>query len=118
MCGKFWYKDYGLPHHDGLRADVRVVGLAQQKALPLLERLRQLLEDKQPMSLSPSTYWQHIGGTKQSLPQQIAPDSYLLIVIKCSKVLKLSYVIQGLKRRKKKRKNKEKRERAKRHLKE
>ncbi|XP_030237257.1 uncharacterized protein LOC115561364 isoform X2 [Gadus morhua] len=65
---KFWYKHYGLPHHDRLRSDVRVVGLAQQKALPILERLRQLLEDKQPMSLSPSTYWQHIGGlsTKQA----------------------------------------------------
>ncbi|CAL8351040.1 unnamed protein product [Lota lota] len=68
LCRKFWYKDYGLPHHDGLRPDVRVVGLVQQKAPPLLEKLRQLLEDKQLISLSPSTYWQHIGGltTKQT----------------------------------------------------
>ena len=92
LCGKFWYKDYGLPHHDGFRADVKVVGLAQQKALPLLERLRQLLEDKQPMSLSPSTYWQHIGGTKLCLPQQIGPHPYLHY-IKCSKVLYISCVV-------------------------
>ncbi|KAG7281741.1 hypothetical protein CRUP_028055 [Coryphaenoides rupestris] len=67
LCRKFWYKDYGLCQLDGPRPCVKVVGLVQQKALPLLEKLRQLLEDKQPTSLSPSTYWQHIGlSTKQA----------------------------------------------------
>ncbi|KAJ3590432.1 hypothetical protein NHX12_008383 [Muraenolepis orangiensis] len=67
LCHKFWYKDYGLSQHDGPRPCVKVASLVQQKALPLLEKLRQLLEDKQPASLSPSTYWHHAGGlsTKQ-----------------------------------------------------
>ncbi|KAK0146501.1 hypothetical protein N1851_014165 [Merluccius polli] len=68
LCRRFWYKDYGLSQHDGPRSCVKEVGLVQQKALPLLEKLRQLLEDKQPTSLYPSTYWQHISGlsTKQA----------------------------------------------------
>ena len=85
---KFWYKHYGLPHHDRLRSDVRVVGLAQQKALPILERLRQLLEDKQPMSLSPSTSLQHIGGTRLSLPKVLKSLNYIMCNLGPKKVLK------------------------------
>ncbi|CAL8361243.1 unnamed protein product [Merluccius merluccius] len=73
---QFWYKDYGLSQHDGPRSCVKEVGLVQQKALPLLEKLRQLLEDKQPTSLYPSTYWQHISGiSSQSLREQFKSQS-------------------------------------------
>ncbi|KAM4627455.1 uncharacterized protein ACJ7VT_002401 isoform 1-T1 [Polymixia lowei] len=68
LSGNFWYKDYGLSQCSGTRPCVKVLGLVQQKALPLLEKLSQLLEDKQPASLSPSTCPQHISGlsTKQT----------------------------------------------------
>ncbi|XP_078140393.1 uncharacterized protein LOC144539411 [Centroberyx gerrardi] len=68
LSGNFWYRDFGLARCSGPRPCVKVMGLVQQKALPLLERLSQLLEDKQPASLSPSTCRQHISGlsTKQT----------------------------------------------------
>ncbi|XP_059188168.1 uncharacterized protein si:dkey-103g5.4 isoform X2 [Centropristis striata] len=68
LCGNFWYKEYGLVQCSGHRATVEVKGLLQQKALPLLERLNQLLEDKQPPSFSPNTCNQHVSGlsTKQA----------------------------------------------------
>ncbi|KAM6973001.1 uncharacterized protein FYW47_003095 [Aplochiton taeniatus] len=53
LSGSFWYRDYGLSQSSGPGDSVRMVGLLQQRALPLLERLAQLLE-LQP-SLSPST---------------------------------------------------------------
>ncbi|XP_030008436.1 uncharacterized protein LOC115431886 [Sphaeramia orbicularis] len=44
LSGSFWYKEYGLVQCSGHRPAVKVMGLLQQKALPLLERLSQLLE--------------------------------------------------------------------------
>ncbi|XP_069546998.1 uncharacterized protein [Brachyistius frenatus] len=53
---------------------MKVMGLLQQKALPLLERLNQLLEEKQPASFSPNTCNHHISGlsTKQAYGLEIA----------------------------------------------
>ncbi|GAA6228396.1 uncharacterized protein LOC111665042 [Lates japonicus] len=74
LCGNFWYKEYGLVQCCKQRQSVKVTGLLQQKALPLLERLNQLLEDKQPASFSPNTCNQHISGlsTKQAYGLEIA----------------------------------------------
>ncbi|XP_051254705.1 uncharacterized protein si:dkey-103g5.4 isoform X3 [Dicentrarchus labrax] len=62
LCGNFWYKEYGLVQCGVHRPTVKVMGLLQQIALPLLERLNQLLEDKQPASFSPNTCNHHISG--------------------------------------------------------
>ncbi|XP_022055821.2 uncharacterized protein si:dkey-103g5.4 isoform X1 [Acanthochromis polyacanthus] len=74
LCGNFWFKEYGLVQCSGNRPNVKVVGLLQQKALPLLERLNQLLEEKQPTSFSPNTCNQHTSGlsTKQIYGMEIA----------------------------------------------
>ncbi|XP_044059103.1 uncharacterized protein si:dkey-103g5.4 isoform X2 [Siniperca chuatsi] len=74
LCGNFWYKEYGLVQCSGHRPTVKVMGLLQQKALALLERLNHLLEDKQPTIFSPNTCNQHISGlsTKQAFGLEIA----------------------------------------------
>ncbi|KAK9520852.1 hypothetical protein VZT92_020711 [Zoarces viviparus] len=74
LCGNFWFKEYGLVQCSGHRPTVEAKGLLQQMALPLLERLNQLLEDKQPASFSPNTCNQHISGlsTKQAYGLEIA----------------------------------------------
>ncbi|XP_046891896.1 uncharacterized protein si:dkey-103g5.4 [Hypomesus transpacificus] len=67
LSRKFWYRDFGLGRPSGpawageARTPVKVVGVAQQKTLVLLERLTQLLEQKQP-SLPPSACCQHLSG--------------------------------------------------------
>ncbi|XP_035765652.1 uncharacterized protein si:dkey-103g5.4 [Neolamprologus brichardi] len=68
LCGKFWFKEYGLVQYSGYKPNVKIMGLLQQKALPLLERLNQLLEEKQPAGFSSNTCNQHISGlsTKQA----------------------------------------------------
>nr|XP_013765910.1 PREDICTED: uncharacterized protein LOC102208545 [Pundamilia nyererei] len=62
LCGKFWFKEYGLVQYSGYQPNVKIMGLLQQKALPLLERLNQLLEEKQPAGFSSNTCNQHISG--------------------------------------------------------
>ncbi|KAJ4935626.1 hypothetical protein JOQ06_017157 [Pogonophryne albipinna] len=62
LCGNFCYKEYGLVQCIGRTPTVEVRGLLQQMALPLLEKLNQLLEDKQPACFSPNTCNQHISG--------------------------------------------------------
>ncbi|XP_060928461.1 uncharacterized protein si:dkey-103g5.4 [Limanda limanda] len=67
LCGNFWYKDYGLVQCTRKRP-TKVMGLLQQKALPLLERLNQLLEEKQSASLSPNTCNHHVSGLSVKPP--------------------------------------------------
>ncbi|XP_029303072.1 uncharacterized protein LOC115018281 isoform X2 [Cottoperca gobio] len=71
LCGNFCYKEYGLFQCSGHKPTVGVRGLLQQMALPLLERLNQLLEDKQPDSFTPNTCNQHISGSKQAYGLEI-----------------------------------------------
>ncbi|KAM6933261.1 uncharacterized protein FYW49_001628 [Xenentodon cancila] len=68
LCGSFWFREYGLVQCSGHKPHTRMMGLLQQRALPVLKRLSQLLEEKQPTSFSPSTCNQHISGlsTKQA----------------------------------------------------
>ncbi|KAM7413322.1 hypothetical protein PAMA_020625 [Pampus argenteus] len=72
LCGNFWYREYGLVQCSGHRPTVRVMDVLQQKALPLLERLNQLLEDKHPASFSPNTCHQHISGTDAVLDRGLS----------------------------------------------
>ncbi|XP_034556228.1 uncharacterized protein si:dkey-103g5.4 [Notolabrus celidotus] len=61
VCGNFWYREYGLVQCSVHTDPVKLKSLLQQKALPLLQRLIQLLEDKQPASFSPNTCNQFVS---------------------------------------------------------
>lgn len=65
LHGDFCYKEYGLLQPYVHRHSVKVMGLLQQVALPLLERLNQLVEDKLPASFSPKPCNQTLSGTEQ-----------------------------------------------------
>ncbi|XP_041654027.1 uncharacterized protein si:dkey-103g5.4 [Cheilinus undulatus] len=62
LCGSFLYRDYSLFQCRVHRHPVKVMTLLQHKALPLLERLNQILEDKQPASFSPNICNQHVSA--------------------------------------------------------
>ncbi|XP_036070856.1 uncharacterized protein si:dkey-103g5.4 [Oryzias melastigma] len=64
LCGKFWFREYSLPLCRGHEPNLKPLNLFQQKALPLLVRLNQLLEEKKPNSSSPNTCNQHIPGSE------------------------------------------------------
>ncbi|CAG6003331.1 unnamed protein product [Menidia menidia] len=68
LCWNFWFKEYGLVQHRGQGLNKKVMGVLQQRALPLLEKLNHLLEEKQPASSFPSTCTQH---TKQAYGLEI-----------------------------------------------
>ncbi|CAB1347519.1 unnamed protein product, partial [Coregonus sp. 'balchen'] len=61
LSGSFWYKEFGLARPTVPSNPLKVVSLTQQKAVPLLERLIQLLEESKQPSFSPSTYCQRIS---------------------------------------------------------
>lgn len=67
LRGDFCYKEYGLlqPYVHGHSVSKVMLSL-QQVALPLLERLNQLLEDKLPASSSPSPCNQTTSGPEPS----------------------------------------------------
>ncbi|XP_041729713.2 uncharacterized protein si:dkey-103g5.4 [Coregonus clupeaformis] len=67
LSGSFWYKEFGLARLTVPSNPLKVVSLTQQKAVPLLERLIQLLEESKQSSFSPSTYCQRISGTSAGL---------------------------------------------------
>lgn len=75
LSGNFWHKEYGLLQRCTHRPAVKVAALLQQLALPLLEKLNTLLEDKQPAGLSSSTCRQSVSAA------QSAPDRGTTIVI-------------------------------------
>lgn len=74
LSGNFWHKEYGLLQRCTHRPAVKVTALLQQLALPLLEKLNTLLEDKQPAGLSTSTWRQSLSAA------QSAPDRGTTIV--------------------------------------
>eukprot|EP00064_Thunnus_orientalis_P004272 superscaffoldBa00000385_g4283 len=78
LCGNFWYREYGLVQCSEHRQTVNVMSLLQQKALPLLERLNQLLEDKQPASFSPNTCHRHISEEEWTRLLELSPLFQLL----------------------------------------
>ncbi|XP_039987565.1 uncharacterized protein si:dkey-103g5.4 isoform X3 [Xiphias gladius] len=98
LCGNFWYKEYGLAQSCGQRPTVKVMGLLQQKALPLLERLNQLLEDKQAAIISPNICNQHISESQPMKESaQTTQISIPRIPEEWTKLLELSPLFQLLK---------------------
>lgn len=63
LRGDFCYREYGLLQPCVHRRGAEVTGSLQKIALPLLERLNQLLEDKLPPSFSPDACKQTASGT-------------------------------------------------------
>lgn len=63
LTGHFWYKEYGLRQFSGPSAPVNVTGLLREKALPLLERLNHLLQDKHYTGLSVNPCNHKLSGT-------------------------------------------------------
>ncbi|KAJ0022097.1 hypothetical protein NQD34_009587 [Periophthalmus magnuspinnatus] len=74
LTGHFWYKEYGLVQFGGHIEVVNVMGLLQEKALPLLERLSQLLQDKHYPVLSHNPYNHKLSDlqTKQVYGMEVA----------------------------------------------
>jgi hypothetical protein len=79
LSGSFWYKEFGLARLMVPSNPLKVVSLTQQKAVPLLERLIQLLEENKEPSLSPSTYRQRISGTSASIMLHFSVLVFFLI---------------------------------------
>ncbi|KAE8295318.1 hypothetical protein D5F01_LYC06244 [Larimichthys crocea] len=97
LCGNFWYREYGLVQCSVHRPTVKVMGLLQQIALPLLERLNQLLEDKQPASFSPNICNQHISESQKESAQPTHMSVPTIPEEEWSKLLELSPLFQLLK---------------------
>ncbi|KAF7198972.1 putative LOC107380336-like protein [Nothobranchius furzeri] len=68
LSGNFWFRDFGLVQSCVHKLNVTIPASLQQRALPLLERLIHLLEEKQPTGFSSNFCNQHISGfsTKQA----------------------------------------------------
>lgn len=64
LSGDFCYKEYGLLQPCVHRHSVKVMGSLTQLALPLLERLNQLLEGKLPASFSTNPCNQTTSGSE------------------------------------------------------
>ncbi|XP_036006035.1 uncharacterized protein si:dkey-103g5.4 [Fundulus heteroclitus] len=68
LCGHFWFKNYGLVQCSEYKPNITMTALLQQRAVPLLERLNLILEEKTPRSLSSNICKQHISeNSTQSL---------------------------------------------------
>ncbi|CAB1348511.1 unnamed protein product, partial [Coregonus sp. 'balchen'] len=72
------YKEFGLARPTVPSNPLKVVSLTQQKAVPLLERLVQLLEESKQPSLSPSTYCQRISEEEWDKLLELSPLFQLL----------------------------------------
>ncbi|XP_056613166.1 uncharacterized protein si:dkey-103g5.4 isoform X2 [Triplophysa dalaica] len=60
--GTFWYRDVGMLQSKGVENHLKVVAMTQQKILPLLERLVQLLEENKALCQSTSSQRQTSSG--------------------------------------------------------
>ncbi|XP_048016114.1 uncharacterized protein si:dkey-103g5.4 isoform X4 [Megalobrama amblycephala] len=60
--GTFWFKDFGVLKPKGARNPLKVIAMTQQKILPRLERLIQLLEESKALGQWTSTQRQQSSG--------------------------------------------------------
>ncbi|XP_067222023.1 uncharacterized protein si:dkey-103g5.4 isoform X5 [Chanodichthys erythropterus] len=60
--GTFWFKDFGVLKPKAVRNPLKVIAMTQQKILPRLERLIQLLEESKALGQSTSTQRQQSSG--------------------------------------------------------
>nr|XP_017206661.1 uncharacterized protein si:dkey-103g5.4 isoform X1 [Danio rerio] len=65
VSGTFWFKDFGVLQPRGVRNPLKVIAMTQQKILPRLERLIQLLEESKALGQSTSTQRQQ-SSSKQA----------------------------------------------------
>ncbi|KTF80235.1 hypothetical protein cypCar_00019259, partial [Cyprinus carpio] len=75
VCGTFWYKDFGMLQPKGVRNPLKVIAMTQQKILPRLERLIQLLEETKALGQSTSTQRQQSSG-KQAFDRDSASRAW------------------------------------------
>jgi len=52
VSGTFWFKDFGVLKPKGVRNPLKVIAMTQQKIVPRLERLIQLLEENKALGQS------------------------------------------------------------------
>ncbi|KAI2656226.1 Teneurin-4 [Labeo rohita] len=62
VSGTFWYKDFDMLQPKSVRNPLKVIAMTQQKILPRLERLIQLLEETKALGQSTSTQRQQSSG--------------------------------------------------------
>ncbi|ROL53321.1 hypothetical protein DPX16_20431 [Anabarilius grahami] len=73
--GTFWFKDFGVLKPKGVRNPLKVIAMTQQKILPQLERLIQLLEESKALFQSTSTQRQQSSG-KQAFGRESASRAW------------------------------------------
>ncbi|KAK7156390.1 hypothetical protein R3I94_006451 [Phoxinus phoxinus] len=64
VSGTFWFKDFGVLKPKGVRNPLKVIAMTQQKILPRLERLIQLLEESKALGQYTSTQPQQSSGKR------------------------------------------------------
>ncbi|KAL1260729.1 hypothetical protein QQF64_008556 [Cirrhinus molitorella] len=75
VSGTFWYKDFGILQPKGVRNPLKVIAMTQQKILPRLERLIQLLEETKALGQSTSMQRQRSSG-KQAFDRDSASRAW------------------------------------------
>ncbi|XP_057207593.1 uncharacterized protein si:dkey-103g5.4 [Triplophysa rosa] len=72
VSGTFWYRDVGMLQSKGVENHLKVIAMTQQKIVPLLERLIQLLEENKALCQSTSNQRQPSSGVSaRSFKDQI-----------------------------------------------
>ncbi|XP_067306926.1 uncharacterized protein si:dkey-103g5.4 isoform X3 [Pseudorasbora parva] len=69
LSGTFWFKDFGVLVPKGVRNPLKVIAMTQQKILPRLEQLIQLLEESKALGPSTSTQRQQSSGKRAFDPE-------------------------------------------------
>ncbi|XP_028321414.1 uncharacterized protein LOC114474973 [Gouania willdenowi] len=73
LCRNLWFREYGLIQHTTCRLNMRATGLLHFSALPLIEKLIQLLEEKQSASFSSSVCNQQVTESLQQIKETVQP---------------------------------------------
>ncbi|XP_059389142.1 uncharacterized protein si:dkey-103g5.4 isoform X2 [Carassius carassius] len=75
VSGTFWYKDFGMLQPKSVRNPLKVIAMTQQKILPRLEQLIQLLEETKALGQSTSTQRRKSSG-KQAFGRDSASRAW------------------------------------------
>ncbi|XP_055052386.2 uncharacterized protein [Misgurnus anguillicaudatus] len=62
VSGTFWYRDFSMLRSKGVKNHLKVIGMTQQKIIPLLKRLIHLLEENRAALQSTSSQRQQSSG--------------------------------------------------------
>jgi len=80
VSGTFWFKDFGVLKPKGVRNPLKVIAMTQQKIIPRLERLIQLLEENK--ALGQSTGAQSSGTISSFMPYYRKVNHVFVSVVK------------------------------------